>query len=65
MTGRYARCGGQAAAGLEAWRVLDGDAELVVEDDGSDPARVELCLGVLASRCDLLLGPYSTWLMRV
>ncbi|MEO7195548.1 MAG: ABC transporter substrate-binding protein, partial [Pseudonocardiaceae bacterium] len=65
LTGRYARCGRQAAAGLEAWRVLDGDAELVVEDDGSDPARVERCLRALASRCDLLLGPYSTRLMRV
>jgi ABC-type branched-subunit amino acid transport system substrate-binding protein len=65
LTGRYARCGGQAAAGLQAWRVLDGDTELVVEDDGSDPARVEPCLRAVAGRCDLLLGPYSTQLMRV
>jgi ABC-type branched-subunit amino acid transport system substrate-binding protein len=65
LTGRYSRCGGQAAAGLQAWRVLDGDTELVVMDDGSDPARVESCLRAVAGRCDLLLGPYSTQLMRV
>ncbi|MGH3841643.1 MAG: ABC transporter substrate-binding protein [Pseudonocardiaceae bacterium] len=64
LTGRYSRFGGQAAAGLEAWRVLDGRAELVVRDDGSDPARVEACLRALADSCDLLLGPYSTQLMR-
>lgn len=65
LTGRYARFGGQAAAGLQAWQVLDGDTELVVADDGSDPARVEPCLRAVAGRCDLLLGPYSTQLMRV
>jgi hypothetical protein len=65
LTGRHSRFGGQAAAGLQAWRVLDGDAELVVEDDGSDPARVESCLRAVAGRCDLLLGPYSTQLMWV
>lgn len=65
LTGRYARCGEQAAAGLQAWRGLDGDTELVVMDDGSDPARVESCLRAVAGRCDLLLGPYSTQLMRV
>jgi Periplasmic binding protein len=65
LTGRYSRFGGQAVAGLQAWRVLDGDTELVVEDDGSDPARVESCLRAVAGRCDLLLGPYSTQLMRV
>ncbi|MGH3823496.1 MAG: ABC transporter substrate-binding protein [Pseudonocardiaceae bacterium] len=64
VTGRYSRFGGQAAAGLEAWRMLEGQAELVVQDDGSDPARVETCLRALADSCDLLLGPYSTQLMR-
>ncbi|MGQ0777698.1 MAG: ABC transporter substrate-binding protein [Pseudonocardiales bacterium] len=64
LTGRYSRFGRQATDGLEAWRGLDGDVELVVEDDGSDPARVEPCLRAAASRCDLLLGPYSTQLMR-
>jgi hypothetical protein len=54
----------QAAAGLAAWRSLDGGAELVVEDDGSDPARLTAAIATLAARCDLLLGPYSTQLMR-
>ncbi|MGH3902418.1 MAG: ABC transporter substrate-binding protein [Pseudonocardiaceae bacterium] len=65
LTGRYSRFGGQAAAGLQAWCVLDGDTEFVVQDDGSDPARVVSCLRAVAGRCDLLLGPYSTQLMRV
>jgi Periplasmic binding protein len=65
LTGRYSRFSGQAAAGLQVWHVLDGDTEFVVEDDGSDPARVESCLRAVADRCDLLLGPYSTQLMRV
>jgi ABC-type branched-subunit amino acid transport system substrate-binding protein len=64
LSGRYARFGTQAAAGLEAWRRLDGSAELAVEDDGGDPARVPSLLDDLARRCDLVLGPYSTGLMR-
>ncbi len=64
LSGPYARFGRQAAAGLEAWRRLDGAAEVVVEDDGGDPARLDALLPGLAARCDLLLGPYSTGLMR-
>ncbi len=64
LTGRYSRFGRQAAHGLEAWRVLDEDTELIVADDGSDPTRLAPCLRAMASRCDLLLGPYSTQLMR-
>jgi Periplasmic binding protein len=64
LTGRYARFGAQAAAGLEAWRRLDGRADLVVEDDASDPGRLAAAIVELAGRCDLLLGPYSTQLMR-
>jgi Periplasmic binding protein len=64
LTGQYARFGTQAARGLEAWRALDGDADLVVEDDGSDPARAAAAIADVASRCDLLLGPYSTRLAR-
>jgi hypothetical protein len=64
LTGAYSRFGVQAAAGLEAWRRLDGGAEVVVEDDRSDPARLAAVLPGMASRCDLLLGPYSTRLMR-
>lgn len=65
LTGRFSRFGVQAAHGLEAWRVLDGRTEIVVADDGSDPTRLEPCLHAMAGRCDLLLGPYSTRLMRV
>lgn len=50
--------------GLEAWCALDGDAQLIVEDDGSDPGQLTARLRRMASRCDLLLGPYSTQLMR-
>jgi len=64
LTGRYSQFGRQSADGLAAWRGLDGDVELVVADDGSDPTRVEPCLRAVAGRCDLLLGPYSTQLMR-
>ncbi len=63
LTGRFARFGRQAASGLEAWRRLAGEGvELRVEDDGSDPGR--LVRGLTGLRCDLLLGPYSTGLMR-
>ncbi len=65
LTGRFSRFGVQAARGLEAWRMLDGRTELAVEDDGSDPTRLKLCLRAMAGKCDLLLGPYSTQLMRV
>ena len=36
LSGRYARFGAQAARALQAWAALDGDAELVIEDDRSD-----------------------------
>ncbi len=65
LTGRFSRFGVQAAHGLKAWQMLDGNAELIVEDDGSDPARLKVCLPAMADKCDLLLGPYSTQLMRV
>jgi hypothetical protein len=65
LSGRFARFGVQAALGLQAWRSLDGAAELVVDDDRSDPGSVGSVLRGMASRCDLLLGPYSTQLMRV
>ena len=64
LTGRYRPFGTQAARGLEVWRRLDGQAQLIVEDDGSDPLRLSDCLAGMALRCDLLLGPYSTGLMR-
>jgi ABC-type branched-subunit amino acid transport system substrate-binding protein len=65
LTGRYGRFGKQAAHGLKAWRALRGDdVEVRVEDDGSDPERIAPGLRQLATECDLVLGPYSTELMR-
>jgi ABC-type branched-subunit amino acid transport system substrate-binding protein len=65
LTGRYGRFGRQAADGLRAWQALRGDdVELRVEDDRSDPDRIAAGLGRLAAECDLLLGPYSTQLVR-
>ena len=64
LTGRFAQFGRQAALGLEAWRSLDGAADVIVEDDQSDRRTLEALLPGLAARCDILLGPYSTILMR-
>jgi ABC-type branched-subunit amino acid transport system substrate-binding protein len=38
--------------------------ELVLEDDRSDPRELEGVLRGLSGQCDILLGPYSTQLMR-
>jgi ABC-type branched-subunit amino acid transport system substrate-binding protein len=66
LTGRYGRFGRQAAQGLRVWQQLAGDGfELEVEDDGSDPELFAARFRRVASRCDVLLGPYSTQLMRV
>jgi hypothetical protein len=43
---------------------LDGDADILVEDDHSDRRTLEAVLPGVAERCDILLGPYSTQLMR-
>ena len=64
LTGRFAQFGRQAALGLEAWRSLDGTASVIVEDDRSDRRTLEALLPSVAARCDILLGPYSTILMR-
>ncbi len=60
LTGRFARFGVQAAAGLRAWRDLAGGAEIEILDDGSSPGSVGPALDALAGQCDLLLGPYGT-----
>src|SRR6266849_5093588 len=65
LSGRFAQFGRQAAQGLETWRSLDGTAEILVEDDCSDRRTLEMVLPSVAARCDILLGPYSTQLMRV
>lgn len=64
LSGRFAQFGRQAALGLEAWRSLDGNAELVIEDDRSDRQALESVLPGVVARCDVLLGPYSTVLAR-
>ncbi|GAA2073374.1 hypothetical protein GCM10009780_06550 [Actinomadura alba] len=64
LSGGHARFGRQAALGLEAWRSLDGSADLVVADDRSDPRTLESVLEAITAETDLLLGPYSTHLMR-
>ena len=65
LSGKFAQLGRQAARGLEAWRSLDGGADVLVEDDCSDRRTLEAVLPDVAARCDILLGPYSTQLMRV
>jgi branched-chain amino acid transport system substrate-binding protein len=64
LSGRFGQFGRQAAAGIETWRQLYGDADLVIEDDRSDPRHLEAVLPSVAARSDLLLGPYSSLLMR-
>lgn len=64
LSGKFAQFGRQAAAGLETWQRLDDSADLLIEDDRSDRSTVEGELSGVATRCDLLLGPYSTILMR-
>ena len=65
MTGRYGRFGRQAAHGLNVWQRLAGDGvELQIEDDASDPDAFVARFRRVASHCDVLLGPYSTQLMR-
>jgi hypothetical protein len=64
LSGKFAQFGRQAAQGLEAWRSLDGAADIVVEDDRSDRRTLESVLPGVAAHCDILLGPYSTQLMR-
>lgn len=64
LTGRFARFGSQAAAALETWKLIDGHCELILEDDESTPRTLERVLPRLARNCDILLGPYSTQLVR-
>src|SRR3954454_7220597 len=65
LTGRYGRFGRQAANGLRVWQQLGGEGvELVIEDDGSDPEQLADRFPSVVSRCDVLLGPYSTQLTR-
>lgn len=65
LSGQFSRFGRQAARALEVWTSLDGAAEVVIEDDRSDVGHLKAVLLGVAERSDLLLGPYSTMLMRV
>jgi ABC-type branched-subunit amino acid transport system substrate-binding protein len=64
LSGRFSPFGRQAAQGLRVWAALDCDADILIEDDASDVRRLQALLPGVAARCDLLLGPYSTVLMR-
>jgi len=64
LTGKFGKFGQQAAHGLAAWRSTGAPVDLVIEDDRSDRSTAEATWPGLAGRCDLLLGPYSTALMR-
>jgi ABC-type branched-subunit amino acid transport system substrate-binding protein len=64
LSGRFSRFGRQAARALQAWATLDGGAQVRIEDDASDPGRLRAALPEVAAASDLLLGPYSTLLMR-
>jgi branched-chain amino acid transport system substrate-binding protein len=65
LSGRYARFGTQAAQALDVWRSIDGHADLVIEDDRSDPQALGRTLHRVAVAADVLLSPYSTQLVRV
>jgi hypothetical protein len=64
LTGRYARFGTMAAAGLKAWAALRPDVALIIEDDRGEREQVRAGLVRLAARSDVLLGPYSALLTR-
>jgi hypothetical protein len=64
LSGRYAPFGLAIAQGLGTWQELEPGARLVIEDDASDPEGLARAFRRLEARCDLLLGPYSTRLMR-
>ncbi|HEV2371117.1 MAG TPA: ABC transporter substrate-binding protein [Streptosporangiaceae bacterium] len=64
LSGRFSRFGRQAARALQAWAALDGQAQVLIEDDASDVGRLRAVLPWVAAASDLLLGPYSTLLMR-
>jgi ABC-type branched-subunit amino acid transport system substrate-binding protein len=64
LSGRFSRFGRQAARALQAWASLDRGAHVRIEDDASDVSQLRDALPQVAATSDLLLGPYSTLLMR-
>lgn len=63
LTGRFALFGTQAANGLRLWADTSG-VQLTIVDDASEPAVLTERLTELAPAVDVLLGPYSTLLMK-
>ncbi|MGD9694028.1 MAG: ABC transporter substrate-binding protein [Thermoleophilia bacterium] len=59
LSGRFAPFGRQAARGLRAWAQVAG-ADLVVEDDRSDPRRSADLVAGLSPDADLTFGPYGS-----
>jgi ABC-type branched-subunit amino acid transport system substrate-binding protein len=65
LTGSFAYFGNQAALALRTWQEdVEYEVRLIVEDDHSEPRLVAGALERLASGSDILLGPYSSTLMR-
>ncbi|MFI0449016.1 ABC transporter substrate-binding protein [Actinomadura sp. 6N118] len=64
LTGRHGRFGRQACTALEIWNDFEPGVDLLIEDDQSDPEGFDAIFRRVASKCDILLGPYSTQLMR-
>ena len=64
LSGKYSRFGGQAVRALRIWETMDGNVELVIVDDESSPETLKTILPNVASHCDVLLGPYSTQLVK-
>jgi ABC-type branched-subunit amino acid transport system substrate-binding protein len=64
ITGRYAVQAEQARAGLELWAEHD-DVDLHIQDDtGSAATAVDIYHDLLRRAFDILLGPYSSGLVR-
>ena len=59
LTGPLATQGRDAAAGLRAWAAAAG-AELTLEDDRGDPARVSAFYAQRGGELDVVLGPYGS-----
>ena len=64
LTGRFARFGTQAMQALHVWPSIDTSSGLAIADDDSTPQVLERILPGLVRSCDVVLGPYSTQLVR-
>jgi len=64
LTGPFARQGRDAAQGLALWAEEAGVRLTVVDDGGARAAAIRAYTGWLDAGVDLLLGPYSSGLVR-